>query len=131
VIVVDASVVFAAIFEDHAGGRRCAERLAAAEHICAPQLMPIEVLAAARKQLQRGGTSPSTVSAALPRLIQIAQLVDHTHLLPRAWELRANVTPYDALYVALAEAIDAVLVTGDREMATASGPRCERELIEA
>lgn len=50
-------------------------------------------------------------------------------LLDRAWELRDNVRPYDALYVALAEALDATLVTLDGRLARAPGPRCPIELL--
>ncbi len=47
----------------------------------------------------------------------------------RAYELRANVTPYDAAYVALAEALECPLLTGDRRLASAPGPRCEFQLV--
>ena len=50
-------------------------------------------------------------------------------LLPRAFELRANVTAYDAMYVALAEALDCPLVTADARLAAASGPRCKIQLL--
>lgn len=49
--------------------------------------------------------------------------------MPRIWELRDNLTAYDAAYVALAEALDAPLLTGDRHLARASGPRCPIELL--
>jgi predicted nucleic acid-binding protein len=54
--------------------------------------------------------------------------VPHTALLERAWALRHNLTPYDAAYVALAEALGAPLLTADRRLARASGPRCAVEL---
>jgi predicted nucleic acid-binding protein len=50
-------------------------------------------------------------------------------LLPRVWELRHNLTAYDAVYVALAEALDARLVTRDRRLAAASGHRARVELV--
>jgi predicted nucleic acid-binding protein len=50
-------------------------------------------------------------------------------LLPRVWELRDNLTAYDAVFVAAAEAHGVPLVTGDRGIATAVGPRCRIELI--
>lgn len=49
--------------------------------------------------------------------------------MPRAFELRANVTPYDAAYVGLAEALDCPLLTGDARLAGAPGPRCEVRLL--
>jgi predicted nucleic acid-binding protein len=50
-------------------------------------------------------------------------------MLPRIWELRDNVTPYDAAYVALAEALDAPLLTADARFAAAPGPRCEFRVL--
>ncbi len=54
----------------------------------------------------------------------------HTTLLPRIWELRQNVTAYDAAYIALAETLDAPLITTDAKLARASGIRTEVELYE-
>ena len=53
----------------------------------------------------------------------------HVVFLPRVWELRHNLTPYDASYVALAEALGAVLVTADGRLARAAGPQCSIELL--
>jgi predicted nucleic acid-binding protein len=50
-------------------------------------------------------------------------------MLVRIWELHANLTPYDAAYVALAETIDATLVTADRRLSLAPGPRCTIEYL--
>ena len=50
-------------------------------------------------------------------------------LLLRAYELRANVTPYDAVYVALAEALDCPLLTNDRALAAAPGPQYEIRVV--
>jgi len=50
-------------------------------------------------------------------------------LLARCWELRDNLTIYDAAYVALAEALQAPLLTGDRRLARATGPRCAIEVM--
>jgi predicted nucleic acid-binding protein len=52
----------------------------------------------------------------------------HTALLPRAWALRATLTAYDAVYVALAEALDAPLVTRDARLARAPGVRARIEV---
>jgi predicted nucleic acid-binding protein len=53
----------------------------------------------------------------------------HGSLLARIWELRDNVTPYDAAYVALAELLDTTLLTADARLASAPGPRCRIELL--
>jgi predicted nucleic acid-binding protein len=55
--------------------------------------------------------------------------VSHYQLLPRAWELRDNLTPYDAAYVALAEALESVLLTADRRLTQAPGITCQLELM--
>ena len=52
-----------------------------------------------------------------------------THLLGRMWELRDNVTPYDAAYVAVAEELDVALITGDARVANAPGPRCTTMVV--
>ncbi len=53
----------------------------------------------------------------------------HLTLLRRCWELRDNLTTYDAAYVALVEALDATLLIGDRRLAHAAGPTCTIELL--
>ena len=63
--------------------------------------------------------------AALP-----ARRAPHRPLLPRCWELRDNLTIYDAAYVALAEAISTTLLTGDQKLARAPGPRCPIEIFQ-
>ena len=55
--------------------------------------------------------------------------VSHRLLMERCWELPANVTVYDAVYVALAELLDAPLVTADRKLANAPGIRCQVEVV--
>ena len=57
--------------------------------------------------------------------------VSHVALIARVWELRENITPYDAAYVALAEALAVVLVTADVTLARAPGPQCAIALLEA
>ena len=53
-----------------------------------------------------------------------------TALLARCWELRDNITPYDAAYVVLAEALETTLLTADARLARASGPRCAVEVMD-
>jgi predicted nucleic acid-binding protein len=73
---------------------------------------------------------PSRDSASIPDLMVLP--VDRWHLsplLPRMWELRENLTHYDAAYVALAELTGAVLVTGDERITASPGARCDIQLI--
>lgn len=80
----------------------------------APHLLDVEVTAALRRRVRLGQTRPTRAFEALADLADLAALRwDHAPLLGRAWELRENVTAYDGVYVALAEALDAVLVTSD------------------
>ena len=71
------------------------------------------------------------VEAALEDLRDVPiQRVEHTSLLPRCWELRENLSVYDAAYVALAEALGVTLLTGDRRLAKAPGVLCPIEVVE-
>jgi predicted nucleic acid-binding protein len=77
-----------------------------------------------------GHLDPRRVGLALDDLRDLPlQRVDHAPLLARCWELRDNLTNYDAAYVALAEALDVPLLTGDQRLARSTGPRCSIEAI--
>jgi predicted nucleic acid-binding protein len=91
--------------------------------------MDLEVLHALRRQALRGILSPRRGTEALEDLASIMfARYPHTSLMQRIWELKANVTPYDAAYVALAEALDAPLVTMDARLAQAPGLHAAVEL---
>lgn len=92
----------------------------------APHLMPVEVTNALRRAELTALLSPSVAALAYADLIELdVQLVPFEPFAERVWELRHAVTPYDAWYVALAEAIDAPLATLDRTLARTTGSRCE------
>jgi predicted nucleic acid-binding protein len=96
----------------------------------APCLVDVEVMSAIRQIAQARAVDDRRVRQALVDLMASPlRRVPHTPLLPRIWALRHNVTPYDAAYVALAEAIGATLLTADRRLASARGVECEIELI--
>lgn len=96
----------------------------------APSILGVEVTAALRGLVLGGHASAERASIALAdlRASDIA-LHDPTPLLPRTWELRDNLTPYDAVYVALAEVLGATLVTADGRIGRASGTRARIETI--
>jgi predicted nucleic acid-binding protein len=125
VIVVDASVLAPALADDDADGDRARARLHG-EQLVAPELIDLEIVsilrrAARAKKLDTGRSAQAlTDLAALP-----LQRVPHLPLLGRVWELRDNLSAYDASYVALAEALDTVLLTGDGRIKRASGINCE------
>ncbi len=90
--------------------------------------------AAGATQAPRGKTGTRTSRNPTSRLIPDLMVlpVDRWHmspLLPRMWELRENLTPYDAAYVALAELTGAVLVTGDERITAPPGARCDIQII--
>lgn len=95
------------------------------ESIVSPHLVDSEVLHALRSQVLRGKLDPE-MGERMVRVWQRLGLerVSVTGLLGRLWELRANVSAYDATYVALAEALECALVTADARLAAAPGPRC-------
>lgn len=128
-IVVDASVLAPALADDGDDGDRARGRLRG-EQLCAPSLVDLEVAsvlrrASAIKQLDERRAAQALADLALLPL----QRVDHVALLDRIWELRDNITVYDAAYVALAELASARLVTADGRLSRAAGIRCTIELI--
>lgn len=129
-VVVDASVLTAFYAADDPRRATVVARLCAGDAFFAPAHMDAEVLSALRGLSQRFPTVRSAVPGALRHLAQIPiRRMPLAGLLSRMWELRENVTPYDAAYVALAEELGAPVVTCDSTLTTASGPRCEFELI--
>lgn len=130
-IVVDASVVVPALVSTSGVGASARELMAVhLEHVAAPALLDVEVSSALRR-LERSGDLPSATAEGGVGLLEGLRIdrFQHGTLLKRMWELRHTVTPYDAAYVALAEYLDAPLVTLDSRLAKASGPRCDVRLL--
>ena len=86
----------------------------------APELIDAEVLSGLRRLVLQRVISTDTATRAVSRLLE-ARILRYPHrpFVHRAWELRGQLTPYDGLYVALAEALEATLVTTDRKLARA------------
>lgn len=96
----------------------------------APHLIGIEVAQVLRRYAATGQIGPGRCRDALIDLSDFPlHRYPHDVLLPRVWELRHNLTAYDAVYVALAEALDAPLLTRDRRLATAPGHRAHIDLV--
>ena len=130
-LVVDASVVATAVADGGDDGRRYRQRLRG-EQLAAPDLLRVEVLSVLRRQARLGELAAAQVAAAVDDLLDLELDVYPTGpLLRRVWELRDNVTAYDACYVALAEALDCALLTADARLSRASGPICEVEVVPA
>jgi predicted nucleic acid-binding protein len=129
VIVVDASVVAVALGDDGHDGDSARARLRG-ERLTAPELVDLEVASVWRRQVREGAMDARRAALALADLTALPmRRVPHRALLARCWELRDNLTTYDASYVALAEALEATLLTGDGRLARASGPRCHVEVL--
>ncbi|WP_322761695.1 type II toxin-antitoxin system VapC family toxin [Frankia sp. Cr2] len=129
-IVVDASVFAFCLLDDGGIGERCRSVLRADDRWIAPEHWMVEVLSAIRGNLLAGKISQRHAADALEALAALEPVVPHTRvLLPRMWELRANLTAYDAAYAAAAETYGCVLVTTDGRMARCGALRCPVEII--
>jgi predicted nucleic acid-binding protein len=129
-IVIDVSAEVAVLLSAAPEAESIRERVAGpGETLHVPHLFEIEVLHALRSLTFRGTVSPERAHLALRRLLN-TRLVryPHTTLVERIWALRENLTAYDAAYVALAEALDAPLVTTDGRLARAPGIRAAVEV---
>jgi predicted nucleic acid-binding protein len=131
VIVVDASVVVTALADDGTDGDLCRGRLTG-QALAAPHLMDLEVGSVLRRLVRNGGVPVRRAHLALTDLADLpVERAPSLSLLPRCWELRDNLTIYDAAYVALAETLDVRLLTADGRLARATGPRCPIDLVGA
>ncbi|WP_431678590.1 type II toxin-antitoxin system VapC family toxin [Kitasatospora sp. KL5] len=125
-IVVDASALVLALADEGERGEAARAELARDGEWAAPDHVLIEVMQSLRGlYLAREVTAErvSEIAGRLPGLT--VRRVDVTPLLGRIWELKDNLTPDDAAYVAVAEDLGAPLVTADLRLMRASGPRCE------
>ena len=128
-IVVDASAVVDLIAprtpDPELSGR------VAGQDLHAPHVLDVEVLSALRRFVRRGTMTSDRAADARVDLVATAIVrYPHAPLLDRAWELRDGITAYDAVYIALAELLDAPLVTCDARLAHSSGHGAEIELFE-
>jgi predicted nucleic acid-binding protein len=129
VLVVDASVLATALADDADDGDRARSRLRG-EAVAAPDLVDLEVTSVLRGRLAGGHISPRRAELALTDLVALPLTRSPSlPLIPRCWELRDNLTVYDAAYVALAEALTVPLLTADARVAKATGPRCPIEVL--
>ena len=130
-LVVDASVLVVALADDGPDGDQARARLRG-ERLVLPELADLEIVSVLRWQIRAGAIDTRRAGLALEDLAALpARRAPHRPLLARCWELRDNLTVYDAAYVALAEAMQATLLTGDRRLSGASGPRCPIEILQA
>jgi predicted nucleic acid-binding protein len=120
VIVVDASAAILGLLHDgHA------REILARETLTCPHLTDAEVAHAMRAQVAKGVVDSDTAGRALAVWAQLGiERFPVIGFLQRIWELRDNVTAYDATYVALAESLGCALLTADARLARAQGAKC-------
>lgn len=128
-IVVDASVLFEVVADTPAAESIRARFAADTDH-AAPHVIDVEVFSVIRRERLRGALDDTAASQAVADLRDWpGERYGHRSLLERAWELRETVRGWDAVYVALAETLDAPLLTTDARLASASGPTCAIEVV--
>ena len=130
-IVVDASALLEFLLQTSLGARVEARLFRDDDELHAPHLLDVEILQGLRRLVRTGEVSSGRADEAIADLTDL-DLHRHAHLelLDRAWTLRANITAYDGMYVALAEAIEAPVVTCDSPLAKAPGLRARIEVID-
>ena len=98
--------------------------------MCAPHLIDLEVAQVLRRYTLSGDLGRSRAAEALQDFLDLPiERYPHDLFLTRIWQMRHNVTAYDAVYIALAEALDAVLLTTDARLAAASGHDAQVEVV--
>jgi predicted nucleic acid-binding protein len=131
VIVVDASALLEFLLQTSIGTRVEARLFREQDELHAPHLVDVEVVQGLRRLVRTGEVSSGRAEEAIADLTDL-DLHRHAHvdLLGRAWQLRDNISVYDAMYISLAEAIDATLVTCDNPLAKAPGRRARIEVLD-
>jgi predicted nucleic acid-binding protein len=131
VIVLDASAAVEMLLNTALGERILARIAQPRESLHAPHLLDVEVLGVIRRLHAGGALGERRAGQALSDLSELAVTrYAHEELVDRAWSLRATVSAYDAMYVALAEALDATVLTCDLRLARAHGHRAAIEIVE-
>lgn len=130
-LIVDAGALCEVLL-DGPGAGEVGSRLAADPDLAAPHVIDVEAFGVIRRADRLGLIDRSEAGRAVEDLASWpATRFGHRLLLERAFELRDNVRGWDAMYVALAEVLDSPLLTTDRRLARADGPRCAIELVGA
>ena len=129
-LVVDASCLCEVLIGAPAAEAIRARLASDVEH-AAPHVVDVEVFGVIRREHVLGRLDRTEATQAVDDLAAWpGERFGHRPLLARAWELRTTVRGWDAMYVALAEALDATLVTTDRRLASAVGPSCPIEVVD-
>jgi predicted nucleic acid-binding protein len=129
-IVVDASAITELLLQTELGDRVERRIYRDDEDLHAPHLLDVEVLSALRRLVRAGEVIPERAEEAIEDLGSL-RIIRHGHLdlASRTWELRENLTAYDAVYLALAESLDAIVVTCDSPLSAAPGHSVRIDVI--
>ena len=129
-IVIDASALLELLLGTDRAQKVAVRALASHERLHAPHLLDIEIAQALRRLVQLKDITPRRAEQALADFVGIAlERYPHRDLLARIWQLRESVTAYDGAYVALAEALDAPLLTCDAKLARSHGHSARIEIV--
>ncbi|MQA84065.1 MAG: PIN domain-containing protein [Streptosporangiales bacterium] len=129
-IVIDASLTVDALTDDGRMGDLAQAALAADPHWVAPEHLRVEVTSAIRGRLLAGKVADERANEAVRTLnLLVITYVTWEEIAERVWELRHNLTPYDAVYIALAEVRGCQVVTTDQKLLNCSARRCPVEVV--
>lgn len=129
-IVIDASAAIDWLIQSPVGLRIESRILSRDQTLHAPHLLDLEVAQVLRRLAKQGAISGQRADAALQALFHLrVARYPHLTLLPRVWQLRRNLSAYDAAYISLAETLSAPLITRDARLAAASGHTAQIELF--
>jgi len=130
VIVLDASAAIEWLFQSPAGIKIDNRIFSLSESLHAPHLLDVEVAQVLRRYVREKIITAERGQEALEDLADLPlNRYPHDFLIPRVWELRATLTAYDAVYVALAELLIAPLLTCDGGIASSSGHSANVEVV--
>jgi predicted nucleic acid-binding protein len=130
VIVVDACALLAVLLRTPAAAAVERRLFDSGQTLHAPDLLDVEVAQVLRRYATAGELDAERGREALADLADFPlRRYPHDFLLPRVWQLRINLTAYDAVYVALAEALGAPLLTRDQRLAAAPGHHAQIEIV--
>ena len=131
-IVVDASAITELLLQTELGARVERRIYRDDDDLHAPHLLDVEVISALRRLVWAREVIAERAEEAIDDL-GLLRIIRHGHLdlATRAWELRENFTAYDAVYLALAESLDATVVTCDHPLGATPGHRARIEVIRA
>ena len=129
-IVLDASAAVDWLVQTAAARRIESRIFSLNQSLHAPELLDLEVAQVLRRLLREGALSASRAEAAIQDLLDLRiTRYPHSVLLPRIWQLRHNLSAYDAAYVVLAEKLGATLLTRDARLASAAGHTATIEVV--